>query len=662
MTRTLRHNDELCEPGRETARWRVVDPRSIDGYIKLFDRDNHVEEYKLMSDINAGIIDGKYILLRKNAPKINVPAQDDTKLDEAIQRAMGHVRLIEKIQRKHGISLAGAYKMAMRESSIDTEDAMPLPSRASIYRYAKAKRNDMPPLMGDGNKGNRLPRYKSDIVDLVCWAANSFYLVQESRWTLVDLGKYVNDRARESGWLASGQSVSQDYIRNVIYKNESVDPEIERMDPKLLAAAKSIAKTRILTTFPFERVEQDALHLPYVAMTPHGPTSNIYWIHAIDCALGMPVGWNMVIGAPAESDGLKCVESILFPKKPLLEALGLSYEFDIHGTPHQLIFDNGPETRGQRMDKLVRLDIDCMHCKSRHAHGKPYIERLNRSLKEALQTLPGCTRLNGKDGMRDPVALGDPLMTVDELEKWIVRWYFEEWANSPLKRHMRTDFHELVKLGNTPFTRWKTMTEELAYVMPLSPSMSDWLMTLYEHHKRTLNRKTGITYDKFNYRGGNLKYLIKRYGEVELNILINPDDYRVIYVNEGDGLPLVPLTEEFVEETTPGYSFKQMAEGLSELKDGLTESPIKLQFRKEVYEKAIASTAKTAPKKQSKAEANRAVADKAKKAKAINRAITNPIKVQNNNTSGDISQSTPVSFADAPALPILNRISGEEQP
>jgi hypothetical protein len=40
-----------------------------------------------------------------------------------------------------------------------------------------------------------------------------------------------------------------------------------------------------------------------------------------------------------------------------------------------------------------------MHCKSRHAHGKPFIERLNRSLKEALETLPGCTRLDAVDGI-----------------------------------------------------------------------------------------------------------------------------------------------------------------------------------------------------------------------------------------------------------------------
>ena len=212
------------------------------------------------------------------------------------------------------------------------------------------------------------------------------------------------------------------------------------MDPKLVAAAKSKAPNRIVATFPFERVEQDAVHLPFAVITPHGPASNIYLIHAIDCCTGMVVGWYLMVGAPSESDGLKCVESILFSKESKLKALGLCYDFDIYGTPHKLIFDNGPEARGERMTKLRCLNIDPMHCKSRHAHGKPFIERLNRSLKEALQTLPGCTRLNGKDGERDPVKLGDNLMTLEALEQWVVRWYFESWGNTVLKRHLRTDF------------------------------------------------------------------------------------------------------------------------------------------------------------------------------------------------------------------------------
>src|SRR3546814_2505776 len=103
---------------------------------------------------------------------------------------------------------------------------------------------------------------------------------------------------------------------------------------------------------PFERVEQDAVHLPFVIDTPEGPFSNVYLVHAIDCCTSMPLGWNMVIGSPSESDGFRCIESILFSKMDAFERLVLMQDLDVFGTPHPLILDNGPETRGERMRKL----------------------------------------------------------------------------------------------------------------------------------------------------------------------------------------------------------------------------------------------------------------------------------------------------------------------
>ncbi|CAJ3214738.1 DDE-type integrase/transposase/recombinase [Burkholderia pseudomallei] len=516
-------------------------------------------------------------------------------------------------------------------------------------------------LRGDGNKGNRTQRYDQQIVDLICDAANALYLQPKSRWTLPDLTDYINDRARESGWFAPGKPIGRRFVAKTILNYLSVDPEIDRMDPKDVAAAKSFAKNRILAALPFERVEQDALHLPFVVNTPHGVTSNVYLVHAIDCCTGLTVGWHLVIGAPAESDGLQCVESILFSKKAKLAKLGLTYALDVHGTPHQLIFDNGAETKGPRMERLTRLDIDPMHCKSRHAHGKPFIERLNRSLKDALQTLPGCTRVDGKDGQRDPVALGDKLMSEEELERWIVRWYFEDWANTELERHIRADFRDRTTLGSTPAARWKSLTEEHLFAMPFPPPRSEWLMTLYEHDVKTLSRKTGISYKGFNYKGDNLDYLLKRYGEVLLDIYVNPDDYRQIYVDDGPDRPLVALTEQFVNATSPAYSFARVKELLREAKPGENESPEKAAFRGAVHARSIESTGKPVSKNPGKAERNRATSNRAKDSAAIRRAAANPIPPGSDSSSANHAGPEPASFDDVPSLAVLNRQNGEKQ-
>lgn len=622
MIRKLLPNDELSLRGQSTARWQVIDPRPRCGRIKLFDCESHQEHYKEFSEVNDAIISGELFVRRENAPKFSAAAQNDPELDKQIQRAHRALREVEAVQKKYGLSLSKAYDRVLEQQG--SEGRAEFASRPTLYRYAKARRSGLPPLRGDKCKGNRTARYADKVVELICDTANSLFLKEGSRWTLRNLTDRVNSIAKEFGWIARPARISRSFVRKTIFENLTVDPEIDRMDPRLVSGAKSIAKNRIVVSSPLERIEQDGLHVPFVVRTPHGPAGNIWLVHAIDCATGAPAGWNLRIGSPTVADSLRCVESILFPKTSQLKALGLACDLNVFGTPHLLVFDNGPENRAGRMHNLVRLDIDVMHCRSHDAKGKPFIERLNRALKEALQTLPGCTRMNGKDGTRDPIALGDELMELHELERWIVRWYFEDWANRPLKRHLRSDFSELGRLGQTPAERWKRMTGELAFAVPISPSMAEWRMTLYDHEPRKLSRKTGITYKAFNYKGDNLAYLIERYGETEVKVLVNPDDFRQVFVDDGEGMPLVPLTEEFVDSTTPAYSFKDAEEKYRSPAGPVPGEDIRKKFQEDVQARSLDSPG-TRARKKSKAERNREVADKTRADQAVHRAVKNPL-------------------------------------
>lgn len=662
MSRTLRMNDTLCAPGNTNPLWQVVDPTPRGGSVKLFNFEKHQEEYHPVAEINDALVNGRLVRRRKSAPLVGAAAQNDPALEERLRTAMKQVRAIEQLQRKLNISIDEAYARVSAEMKA-TQPGKPFASRSTIYRYLKAKRNGLPLLRGAKNQGNRTPRYDPSVRDVVVRVAKAHFLQPESRWSMGDLVRYANDQLREQGLLGENQLLSADYVRKCIREDASVDPEIDRMDPKSVAAAKSIASDRILAQVPFERVEQDAVHLPFVVQTAHGETSNVYLVHAIDCCTSMPLGWHMVIGQPAESDGLRCIESILFSKEPAFERLGLQQELDLFGTPHQLIFDNGAETRGDRMRRMVCLGIDTMHCKSRHAHGKPFIERLNRSLKEALQILPGCTRVDGKDGQRDPLALGDPLMSAEELERWIVRWYYESWAHTPLKRHVRTSFQDGLDLGNTPALRWKRITEDLSTPLPLSPSQKEWREALYEHHERTLSRKSGVTFGGFNYRGGNLPYLLGKYGETPVKILVNPDDYREIFVNESDDLPLVALVEEFVDETSLAYSFSQMKEYRKQERAQSRETAESAKFRQDVQQAAIKEKGKRSGRKRTRAERNRSVSDAVKESAALLRAADAPLSAPLSTLDSELSTSSVVidlSDHETAIMPVLSRIDGEE--
>ena len=657
MMRTLLPNDELFEPGRNEARWQVLDPRPRFGRIKVLDCSEFQEQYKALAEINTAVISGELVVRRQGAGRVSVAAQDDSELDERTQLALRTLDKVQGLQRQFRLSFAQAY--VQLTSDQQAEASAPLPSRATLYRYAKAQRAGLPPLRGDKNKGNRTNRYDAKVVQLICDTANTLYLQPGSRWTLLDLTYRVNAAAHEFGWIGPDVQIGRAFVSKTIALNLSADPEVERMDPRLVTAAKSIARHRIVATVPLERVEQDALHLPFAIKTAHGDATNVWVVHAIDCATGTVVGWALKLGSPNASDGLRCVESIVFPKRATWSTLGLEYAFEIHGTPHLLVFDNGPEARNERMQRLLRLGMDVMHCRSHAAQGKPYVERLNRALKEALQTLPGCTRMDGVDGNRDPVALGDELMPLEELELWLVRWYYEEWAHRPLKRHLRSDFADPVKLGRTPIERWRRMTGELAFAVPLSPPLAEWRMTLFDHELRTLSRKTGITYRNFNYRGASLTYLIAKYGERQVKVLANPDDFRQVFVEDGHDMPLVPLTEEFVDDSTPAYSFKE-AEQLFKAPVGPAPgADTRQKFREDVQSRSIESSRS---RKKTKAERNRDVADKTRADQAVRRAVASPLVAR-----GDQQVVTPHSpapdmhFDDIAPLQVRSRSSGEVQ-
>jgi hypothetical protein len=148
--------------------------------------------------------------------------------------------------------------------------------------------------------------------------------------------------------------------------------------------------------------------------------------------------------------------------------LGIENGPDLYGAPVTINFDNGAEAKGLRMGRLTQIGTAPVYLKSRNPQKKPYIERLNRSVKEALQTLQGSTRFDDEDGMRDPELLGDLPMPLAEFKRWLARFYFEEWVDKPLERFVSSVFVDDRALGNSPRERFENMAYRDGYVYPLS--------------------------------------------------------------------------------------------------------------------------------------------------------------------------------------------------
>lgn len=675
MMSDLRAGDKLALPGKRESYFEVLDGRIHAGIIHIFDAEKREAKYVDEAAIRAGISAGSLILHRKGTPRVGIVAQYNNTVLHAKARLLHDVlRRINTIQTQRGLSFDAAIPIA-REAYVKQNAAEPLvcafPSRATLFRARKNQLLGLPVLKGDKNKGNGKARYSEDLVEFVEGVIRDKFLVTESKWTVLYLTEYINREARRRDLHVGMHDISRKFVTAKIH-SLTVDAEYDRMDPLNRVAGKSFAKKRIRAAFPFARIEQDAVHLPFVVRTPHGVARTIYLVLAIDVCTGYPVGWHLVIGAPREMDSLLCLEMYMTPSKASrFKELGINHSLNLYGTPTQVIFDNGPETKGGRIVRLELLGMDVKHCKAKEAQGKPFIERLNRSLKEALQLLGGCTRFEGKDGARDPEALGDELMTVDALEKWIVRWLYESWVNTRLDR-LRWDelLVDSVK-GKTPLERVNYLTKEMEYPITMPPPRHQWMAALFEHDRRLLSAKTGITLKHgFRYKGDAMSYLLAKYGDkTELHVLHNPDDFRQVYVYEDDDLPLVTLTHEHVRPGTPAWTFTEAKARFDTGMDDWTVPDAKVQFLRDLDEAVTANGKTRKAKPRGKREENKETVRRAKDHSAVQRTIDRPLSSAapfgpapsaNPFLTTEDLQPAVVSYDDAPLMPIVNRTTGEK--
>lgn len=656
----LTTHDSLKVAGETDARWRVLDPVVRDGMIKLYDRRSKTEHYQDFGEINAKIVSNEIVVVRKDAPLISVATQADPQLQARIAGALEALQVVKTIQSQYRISFSAAYEEAIGSRRSPALCSSSLPSKQTLYRYRAAARSGYSILRGDKNKGNRTPRYSPEVVSLVLSRVQQLYLVPKSVWTIAKLTAHINAEAHSLGLLPSSSRISQEYVRKVMRDSGAVDPEGERMDPKQRPAARSIGGRRIIIERPLERVEMDTVHLPVKVMLGDHIADNIHLTQAIDCCTSVVLGWRFTVGPPSESDGLRCVESILFSKRDTFKRLGLDEQIDLDvcGTPEVLVVDNGPENKGERMTRLAGLGITLEYCKSKHPHHKPFIERLNKSFKaEVLDLLPGTTRFNGKDGARDPVQLGESLLTLEELERWIVRWYYQSWVKHELERLVRKDFEERVKLGRTPEQRWISI-QESGYPARPSPSVTQWELTRRVHHERQLNRKSGISFEGFRYKGPNLAKLISRFGETNVKILVDLDDFREVLVYTAEGEPLVPLTEEFVTTGSPAYSFADMKRRSAELRPQPIADPVAKKFNEDLRQARLTSPAR--PARLSRTDRNRAASSFARETEAVDRTNHNtPLKAEPKNTFVNIDKTASFALGPIPELRVVNRATGE---
>lgn len=636
--------------------------------VKVTDVELREERLIDEAELRAMVASGEIDVVRKGSPQGAALHAFTEEEDKAHQLALQFLHDLHQVRRKYGVSFKKAYAYMAEENTTARQRASMLLSLSQAYRLWARERSGAPLRLGNATKGRRGPRYKPEVYKVIEELAREHLLQTHSPWNMATLTELVNLRLHQQNVLDKPQKVSRDLVQRVVHARVHPDPSHKRMPARVATAAKSVAGGKIRIARLLERVEQDGLHLPWLIRTPYGDSTNVWLVHAIDCSTSFPLGWCLVIGSPRTPDTLKCIETILFPKKRRLEALGVNCDIDVYGTPAWLVFDNGPEIKGERIVRLTRLSMTVNRLPANHPQEKPFIERLNKSLKTYLEPLPGCTRFDGKDGVRDPAALGDPVMTLEAMERWIARFYFEHWINNPLDRLAESVFAEDGDLGNTPLERYRVLTEERGCPIPLPPSVDAWRSAIYEHQFRKLSRKTGISYRDYHFKGDRLPYLISQFGETEVKVLIDPDDFRWVYVVDKNERTLVPLVNNHAVETTPAYSFDEADALFKERLASSSPSEAAEALRRDVLTQSAERATKgrkgktggSAP--NTKSSRSKETTRKARLQAAVQRSTDKPLPPTVPHLGHPPLGSEEDDWANVSALQVFDRRTGEVRP
>jgi hypothetical protein len=143
-------------------------------------------------------------------------------------------------------------------------------------------------------------------------------------------------------------------------------------------------------------------------------------------------------------------------------------------------------------------------------------------------------------------------------------------------------------------------------------------------------------------------------GECEVTVLVDPCDYRFLYVDVGTDRPLVVLTEQWVNHDSPAYTFGEYKRLNAETQ---RLDPMHLdaqKFRRDLLERSAQAEA---PKNRRRsAERNHVTAHKSRQHAAMQRAVERPLPTVP--FLDTLEHKEGFSFDALSSLEVLDRKSG----
>lgn len=226
------------------------------------------------------------------------------------------------------------------------------------------------------------------------------------------------------------------------------------------------------------------------------PLSRPWITVAIDVHTRMIVGLVVSMEAPSAFAAGRCIAQAMAPKDDYLRKQGVSGEWPAYGKPHIVHMDNAREFRGEVLKSACAeygIDIQFRRVKTPRYGG--HIERLMRTLGEAIRELPGATFSNPRERSGyDSDARA--VMTLCEFEAWLVDHVVNRYHQQP---HSELN-------GAPPIAKWRQGIERIG--LPRPPADLQRLkLDFLPFEWRTVGRR-GLIIDHLHYYENELRHWI----------------------------------------------------------------------------------------------------------------------------------------------------------
>ena len=403
--------------------------------------------------------------------------------------------------------------------------------------------------------GNRLPRFDSESLAFAKIYVDSHACTnkptkaQVYRNYLDDLNKLNTER------VAAG------FTKLATLSQRSFDARVDAIDPYLSTYARegeAAARRKFGVNIgglnverPLERVEMDEWRVSlqtilvdagvWETMSPKERATverTRVWVSAaIDCATRCILALRFMTSAPSTASAISTIEMIISDKTRIGRTAGASTPWDQGGIFEQIVMDNGSAFVAEATQLAIRsIGAAPVYPPAGVPSLRGTIESLFSNFqRHFVKYFSGQTFSNPVD-KGDYDAEGNACLTVEELNRTLVRYVVDAYHNSP--------HHGLA--GQTPRQAWDTLTNRHGVLPPMHPRQRRHIFGIPFERRICAD---GIRIMGLHYQSPELQLLRRKVRQIPVLVRVDRYDLSEISVQTPEGWMSIPFILEGVNLT-----------------------------------------------------------------------------------------------------------------